>query len=327
MQNNKADIVIREGNEADLPEIIRLMKSSLGEELMPKSEDFFKWKHLHNPFGSSEILLAIHNDKIVGLRTFMYWRWEKKESAIRAVRAVDTATAKDYQGKGIFRNLTLRAAEICKEKGVAMVFNTPNPISKQGYLKMGWREAGRMPFFAGPGSFFPKRAGKGSGIRIPEDFDMDQCLALFPKNWEYDQDVPWYHTPLNYSFIRWRYLTCPVATYGMMGDPDRFGIIFRLKPLKGFVELRICESWVYPGKSNEKGFHSAYRQIISMIRPVLVTSAPSPFLGRKGKPAASLLGPFRKGPVVTIRPLSMENLEEFDNFNSWRPSIGSLELF
>jgi GNAT superfamily N-acetyltransferase len=327
MQNNKSDIIIREGHESDLPEIIRLMKSSLGEELMPKSENFFKWKHLQNPFGASEILLALHKERIVGLRTFMYWRWEKNSEGIRAVRAVDTATAKDFQGKGIFRDLTLRAADICKDKGVSMVFNTPNPISKQGYLKMGWHEAGRMPFFAGPGSIFPKRAGNQDQIELLKDFDIATNLAAFPKDWKHQVDIPYYHTPISFSYIHWRYSDCPVATYGMMGEPDIFGIIFRMKPWRGFLELRICESWILPGRGNEKRFHAAYRHIIKKLRPILVTSAPSAFLHGAGKPSHFLLGPFRKGPMVTIRPLSMENLKEFDNFNAWRPSIGTLELF
>jgi hypothetical protein len=30
-----------------------------------------------------------------------------------------------------------------------MVFNSPNPISMQGYLKMGWSLAGRLPIYVG----------------------------------------------------------------------------------------------------------------------------------------------------------------------------------
>jgi hypothetical protein len=73
----------------DLPEIIELMKGSLGEGLIPKSEAYFIWKHIKNPFGKSKILLAKEYGKIVGLRAFMKWQWESQTSTITAVRAVD----------------------------------------------------------------------------------------------------------------------------------------------------------------------------------------------------------------------------------------------
>ena len=64
-------------------------------------------------------------------------------STLRAVRAVDTATHPDHQGRGLFTALTLHALEACRAEGVAFVFNTPNDVSRPGYLKMGWREVGR----------------------------------------------------------------------------------------------------------------------------------------------------------------------------------------
>ena len=85
----------------DLSAIIELMKGSLGEGLIPKSEAYFIWKHLKNPFGHSKILLAKEDGKIVGLRAFMKWQWEIQSTTITAVRAVDTATDSAFQGKGI----------------------------------------------------------------------------------------------------------------------------------------------------------------------------------------------------------------------------------
>lgn len=321
------EFIIREGLRSDIPEIIELMRSSLGEKLMPKSEAFFKWKHLQNPFGPSEILLAVHEERIVGLRTFMYWQWEKNQESISAVRAVDTATAADFQGKGIFKTLTLRAVEVCKTKGVSIVFNTPNPVSKQGYLKMGWQEAGRMPFYVAPGSLFPRRFQSGLQGRIDDNFAVRNCLSAFTKGWQLRLNATCYHTPVSTSYIQWRYADCPVAAYGMMGEPDKFGIIFRIKNLKGFIELRICECWCLPGGRNLKLFRQSYQHILKNLRPLMVTAAPSVQLGFSEKPSSLMLGPFRKGPMVTVRSLAMENLKEFDNFQSWRPSIGSLELF
>ncbi len=73
----------------------------------------------------------------------MRWEFEHESAVVRCVRAVDTATHPDYQGRGIFRRLTLAALPAMADDGVQFVFNTPNSQSLPGYLKMGWQEIGR----------------------------------------------------------------------------------------------------------------------------------------------------------------------------------------
>jgi hypothetical protein len=100
-----------EATSSDIPEIITVLKSSLGEGLLPKSAEYFIWKHIHNPFGGSKILLAKENNQIIGVRAFMYWNWVCGNDVIKTVRAVDTATLPTHQGKGIFKKLTLQAVD------------------------------------------------------------------------------------------------------------------------------------------------------------------------------------------------------------------------
>ena len=84
--------------------------------------------------------------RIAGYRTFLRWEFEDGHGQVhRAVRAVDTATHPDFQGRGVFRTLTLAAVEAMTAEGVDFVFNTPNDKSRPGYLKMGWHEVGRLP--------------------------------------------------------------------------------------------------------------------------------------------------------------------------------------
>jgi GNAT superfamily N-acetyltransferase len=128
---------ITQAQDSDINEIISLLKISLGEALMPKSEAYFIWKHFKNPFGKSLILLAKENGKIIGIRAFMLWSWINVETIVTSVRAVDTATHPDYQGKGVFKKLTLEAVKKSIDEKFSFVFNTPNPISMIGYLKIG----------------------------------------------------------------------------------------------------------------------------------------------------------------------------------------------
>ena len=56
--------------DEDLEQIIPLIQKNLDATY---TLNFFRWKHLENPFGKSYGLLALDGEKIVGLRMFMFW--------------------------------------------------------------------------------------------------------------------------------------------------------------------------------------------------------------------------------------------------------------
>lgn len=95
---------IREATEHDIPEILDVLKASLGEISSKKTEAVWRYKHLDNPFGKSLILVAVENCKIIGIRALMKWKWQLGNTVFSALRAVDTATHPAHQGKGIFKN-------------------------------------------------------------------------------------------------------------------------------------------------------------------------------------------------------------------------------
>lgn len=320
-------MIINQPKAGDMPRMIELLRSSLGESLMPKSEAFFIWKHEQNPFGPSKILLAREEGLIIGLRAFMQWDWVSGDKKIKAVRAVDTATDPAHQGKGIFRKLTLQAVDECKAEGVSLVYNTPNPISMAGYLKMGWQQAGRMPILIGPGSIFPRFYREEEVASMLLRYPVDRAIGHLRDHAFHAGKDQW-HTPLSHAYLHWRYHTCPVVKYGAVSEAGRYGFVFRLKRLNRFYELRICEAWTESTDKQAPGdARRALRQLIGAIRPLMVTCAPSPdFMQGDVKPGW-LLGPVRKGPMVTIRPLAMDNLTTFDQFSQWQPSMGTMELF
>ena len=92
------------------------------------------------------------------------------------------------------------------------------------------------------------------------------------------------------------------------------------------MELRICEAWT-EGKGNEPLAKTACKKLVRKLRPALMSCAASPLYSNGKKQIASLFGPFKKGPAITIRPLAKENLDNFDQFRHWQPSLGSMELF
>src|SRR5680860_590290 len=134
------------------PEILELLTSTLGRPNTSRDGELFRWKHARNPFGASPMWVAVAQDEIVGLRTFLRWEFQCGERILRAVRAVDTATRPDYQGRGIFTKLTLVGVDALRAEGVDFVFNTPNDRSRPGYLKMGWQTVGRLTTVVRPTS-------------------------------------------------------------------------------------------------------------------------------------------------------------------------------
>ena len=138
-------MIIRKGTDSDLKEVISLLKVSLGEDRIPKTEALWNWKHRQNPFGESPILLAESAGKIIGVRAFLKWEYSREGKIISAQRAVDTAVHPDFQGKGIFSQLTRKLLEKSRLEGTDLIFNTPNQKSTPGYLKLGWEKWDRLP--------------------------------------------------------------------------------------------------------------------------------------------------------------------------------------
>ena len=94
------------------------------------------------------------------------------------MRAVDTATDREHQGKGIFRTLTTHGIEQIEADGVSWVFNTPNDSSRPGYLKMGWQVVGRLPVAITPRSPLAVRHLRSG--RQPATRWSEPCAAFEP---------------------------------------------------------------------------------------------------------------------------------------------------
>lgn len=311
---------------SETEEIVQVLKSSLGEGLMPKSVAYFNWKHIQNPFGHSKIILAKVEDRIVGVRVFMKWTFQNRNAVVHAVRAVDTSTLPEYQGKGIFSKLTLRAVQESADEGFAMVYNTPNPISMKGYLKLGWFTIGKMPIYLGVGSFFPSFHNEILQERIYNRFDVKKELEKLNQDWNMDNKSETFRTPLSKKYLTWRYADCPVARYGAVIEPGKFGIVFRSKKVFSFTELRICETWL-ENEAYRKDLARAKKEIIRRLRPLMVSCSGMFEMEDSGKNPLGLFGPFHSGPMTTLKPLAAESLTSFKQFKSWSPSLGTMELF
>jgi len=332
-------MLVRPATPGDRPAIIELLRNALGEATVPKSEALWLWKHEQNPFGTSYVLVAEEKNNLVGLRAFMQWEWLRREHIYKAVRAVDTATHRDYQGKGIFKKLTLEQVEICRQQGVHFVFNTPNLQSRPGYLKMGWVEQGRMPLkckmlrpFAMTWAKFFDKEKFGQGNKDPSPLQKwTQDVLNIPDN--YVQKAEQLTTVFSPQYISWRYANNPLFRYNYFTDHENFLLISRIKNHSFAKELRLVD-FVQLNPMADAGYLNAYikNQVLGFCRDHEIG-----FIAFSGQQYRANRSCFKwmghlpvknLGPVITVRDLNMkENFPRLLKTKNWCYSIGDLELF
>ena len=222
---------IRPLGDADRDAVLELFVAALGWRDDDAHRSLLRWKHEDNPFGRSPGWVVEHGGEVVAVRLMMRWAFLRGGRVVRAVRAVDTATRPDHQGAGLFSALTQVAVAACRADGVAFVFNTPNEQSRPGYLKLGWRDVGRVP-----AAMRPRSPGQLPGLvrgrqpaelwSSPIDVGVDIGTWLDGGGWRWPppgRDVSstdrTLRTELDADVLRWRY-GLPALHYRVVDDGD-----------------------------------------------------------------------------------------------------------
>jgi GNAT superfamily N-acetyltransferase len=320
---------IREARSDDRAAVLELLASSLNWVPNELFDRFFAWKHEENPFGVSPAWVAVDGPRIVGFRTFVRWEYQNPDGRPRrAVRAVDTATHPDYQGRGIFNRLTLHAVDALRSEGVDFVFNTPNDKSRPGYLKMGWREVGRLPASVRPSGL--RALGAMARSRVPADRGSEPILAgaAAPDvlaGYSIDRLLSWAAPPRGMqthrtpAYLRWRYGFAPLAYRAIPLDGDAANglAVFRVRTRGAAKEAALCEVIVPSGDV------AAARA----LERAVATECGADYVIRLGR--SSVQSGFVRlpgqGPVLTWRDVSGTELEP--PLGAWQLQLGDVELF
>jgi GNAT superfamily N-acetyltransferase len=348
------ELVVRPFAPSDQPAVIALLMSSMGGGPAGViTEEFFHWKHVANPFGVSPGLVALDQDKIVGVRLFLRWELHAAGVRLRAVRAVDTATHPSFQGRGIFRRLTLDLLHQLEGAGeVELVFNTPNSSSRPGYLKMGWCEVGTLPVRLGvlrPIRFVTgvrtAAAATATATSAPTSSPTEVGRPLPPSPYESAERVmtEWgrqvdelieesekpagFHTPQSANYLRWRYGQAPGLDYRCIvaesaGRLD--GVAFgRLRRRGRLSELTLAEVIVRPGDHRAAGrlLRAARRSGADHV--TLLTTTPE--LRHAARLTGFITAPGH-GLGLTANPRRRLPLDPCE-VDSWHLSLGDLEVF
>lgn len=313
-----AALSVRLFEERDLPEVLNLLKSSLGESVsLRRTPELFAWKHIDNPFGRSIMLVAEDQGTIAGFRAFMRWELDSPDMGrLRCVRAVDTATHPDYRRRGVFRRLTQAALDVATDQGIDMVFNTPNPRSGAGYLTMGWSEVGAIRPLASPARGLLRRGAETEKLPEPADF-VDPAAAVGERG-GVDRGPLGLRTPRSAEYHIWRFQRHPTARYVQI-DGREGAAVARLAFRGKRRELLISD--VYG-----EGMH----QTIRRCRRVARTSYIGAFFSQ-GSPERRAAYRAGLAPVpgakltLMARPLRPLDVDVTD-LGQWDLSLSDLEL-
>ncbi len=340
------EYTIRPYLPADEDGVIGLLRLSLGEgSSFARDAEFWRWKHFRNPFGASQLLLAA-GEEVWGLRAFMRWAFRTPSGSVRAVRAVDTATHPGVRRLGIFSRLTQRSLEQARADGVHLIFNTPNPQSMAGYLKLGWTLVGRPRLMLRPLNLARiaevRLLRRRDGGRTPAEVtfretpppveellarpDLDLLLA------EDDRlragELRTERTPV---FLRWRYALPPSLRYAAVAAGEGEGAaaaVFRANVRDGLREIMLTE--LLAGARAADTVRVVMRQVAGMVRAdyIVAAAAPGSPHWRMLRGAGFLPLPKGAGPNFTVHPLNWPaGTPDPAHLDAWRFSLGDLEIF
>ncbi len=312
---------IREATPSDIPEIIIVLRASIGEAKLPKTEEIWKYKHFDNPFGASIVLLAVVSGRIIGVRAFMKWEWNLNESRFSALRAVDTGVLPEYQGKGVFKALNSAGLELAKSRGEHFIFNTPNSKSLSANLKMGWNKMDKLKIIFIPGNFrnlISKNEnfqyGKSKNLSALE---LQQLLDAYNNLQSKGNKI---YTPKSPNYLQWRHEQNPLQEYQIIADRD-FYLAGYLKPHKYFTELRITEH-IHHNQIGLDKIKSAISEMNKIFRAEFISYT-------SGLNLTSFQFSAKLGPVMVYRNLNLdkESQKKISNLSNWSYTLGDLELF
>lgn len=330
------EVAIRPYRSEDEAAVLALLSRSLGGG--PQGErtaEFFRWKHLDNPFGRSYLLVGEVDGELAGLRALMRWRFRAGDGTLRAVRAVDTATDPAHRGRGVFSALTLAALDALRDE-VDFVFNTPNRASGAGYLKLGWRLVGRPHVgiqVRRPARFAAGVRSRGSASDEPPPpvqvetaaealADGEAVAALVDAATEPEARL---RTDRDPAFLRWRYAEAPGLDYRAVRLRGGEGLaIFRIRPRGSLWECAVADLIVPRG--DRRGAAALLRRATRAAR---VDHATTLFPPRSAaRRAAARAGFVRaRGPLLTARPMRDGVIPDPTDLASWGVTLGDLEVF
>lgn len=282
------------------PEVLSLIDEVMGPG---HDESWFQWKHQDNPAGPSLAWVARDDDGVVGVRLFMRWSLRRGGRHLTAFRPVDTVTATRARRRGVFSALARKALGSLPSD--ALVFNTPNANSREGYRRLGWVLMSPIAHAARLVPPLGSRAELTTGRDVLDAFDHSSS------------DDARIRTDRTAAYARWRYDPRAGRDYSfaaLENSDEPTAIIYRLVDAK--TRLLVVSDVTGSDAARRALINAAAR--VEGARLALTTAGE----GADGdRPAMSVR---RGSSTVAVHQLTSEE-PDLTSAASWALTLGDLE--
>lgn len=321
---------IRPLEVVDPAEATDLLKLVMGDAFgRQQSAKLWRWKHQFNPAGSSLGYAAYSPaGELIALRPFMRWNLLDDAGAkVQAVRAADTVVHPEWRRGGLFSRLTTMAVEGLADKGIELVFNTPNQRSGPGYQKMGWRLLGHPLVWARPRfsrELFSRSTGQSTTIKGLEPFD-GQGVQLAAGA---AQAAPLQGIMVlkDAAFLKWRYAQHPDLSYAVV---NAFGATAIVREDQRFGRRGVALVDYFVRTRSALDFRCLLKTVRAQTQGAYLITGPLPQgpLRLAAISQAFLPTPWRNVNLAA-RPISWPQAAKvFQDRALWNLTLGDLESF
>lgn len=251
--------------------------------------EWWRWKHVANPFGPSMVTRAWYRKELVGV--WALWRCPRQihKKKIMAWQAGDTIIAPSWRGKGLFRKMVEKALD---RVDPPIIFNFPNKTAIKKYLNMGWKQVKllRLVYFNQPLRFISEVLRLKGSIKPFRVFQCGKSVADMWNSWsnfasqEFWSDcqevaIDRIDRILDPVFLQYRHLDGPIHQRHFSvaikeGDSLVGFILYRIGFRGKLKELNLVDVRYCVGKCSLAMF--AIRNLLVDENPDICTSVASP---------------------------------------------------
>lgn len=243
--------------DRDEPRVLDILQKAfdgwLGDVEGVDASEFFRWKHMHCPFGPSTLLVAEADDAAIGFGAYLPWRFRARGELLSATRGVDFAVDPAYHYRGA--SMALRAAAN-HARDVAFMWANPNGRSRPGSIKAGEHQVGELGRYVRALRPLGKAIQRVGHLRPATLSDLsieaesaaevlrdDACISQLLADVKNPSDR--LATVKDAPFLRWRYGRFANYRAVRAGADGRAGIaIFRISRRGPFWISTVCELFV-----------------------------------------------------------------------------------
>ena len=295
------------------------------DSVMP--QEFFRWKHMDGPIGSSKMLVVECAGEVTGFAAYMPWRFRAGGRELQAARAVDYAVHPEHQRSGV--SMAIRAA-VSLAPQTAFIWSNPNAQSRVGGLRSGRRQVTTLarylrlnphPTAAALASGGRRRARRSRELDIQAetagDFLRDDARASALAVAGEPAALSTVHDP---GYLGWRYGRFADYRVVERTGAGRDAAIFRVRRHGRLLVSHVCELFV------ERGDSRATRKLLAQVAKAAPADLISCHFASRRHAAVHGFLPYRAHTALMAYRLHERVAPDPTRRSSWRLSLGDLEL-